>query len=155
MFINRERELNFLENKWEESQAQMIVLWGKRRVGKTELVKRFIRNRPHVYFLAESTNEREQLKRFSSSLGEFFKEPLLFTRGFENWEESFRYITEKNKNTNTLFCNYLVNFILQGFNIKKSTNVRTKDMPKGIYMYFSPLCMYISPGMITGLPLFL
>ena len=97
MFINRERELTFLENKWEESQAQMIVLWGKRRVGKTELVKRFIRNKPHVYFLAESTNEREQLKRFSSSLGEFFKEPLLFTRGFDNWEESFRYMTEKNK----------------------------------------------------------
>jgi AAA+ ATPase superfamily predicted ATPase len=97
MFIDRENELAFLEKKWEESNAQMIVLWGKRRVGKTELVKQFIENKPHVYFLAESTHEREQLKRFSFALGEFFKESLLATRGFENWEESFRYIKEKNK----------------------------------------------------------
>lgn len=97
MFINREKELSFLENKWNEQQAQMIVLWGKRRVGKTELVKQFIREKPHIYFLAESTGEKEQLKRFSRTVGEFFNEPLLLTRGFDSWEESFQYIKEKGK----------------------------------------------------------
>jgi len=75
----------------------MIVLWGKRRIGKTELVKQFIKNKPHIYFLAENTHEKEQLTRFSSALGEFFKESLLATRGFSNWEESFRYIKEKSR----------------------------------------------------------
>ncbi len=97
MFINREKEIEFLEQKWNESKAQMIVLWGKRRVGKTELVKQFIKNRPYIYFLSERTHEKEQLKRFSSAIGEFFKEPLLMTRGFESWEESFRYIGEKDR----------------------------------------------------------
>lgn len=97
MFIDRGKELAFLEQKWAESKAQMIVLWGKRRVGKTEIVKQFIMNKPHIYFLAESTHEREQLRRFSLILGEFFKEPLLITRGFDNWEEGFRYMREKNK----------------------------------------------------------
>lgn len=97
MFIDREKELAFLEQKWKEPKAQMIVLWGKRRVGKTELVKQFIKNKIHSYFLAESTHEKEQLKRFSSTIGEFFKEPLLMTRGFDNWEESFQYIKEKKK----------------------------------------------------------
>lgn len=97
MFINREKELSFLEEKYKDTRPQFVVLWGKRRVGKTELVKHFIKNKPHIYFLAESTHEKEQLKRFSILVGEFFKEPLLLTRGFDTWEESFRYIKEKNK----------------------------------------------------------
>ena len=96
-FIDRIDELAFLEEKWREPRPQLIVLWGKRRVGKTELVKQFVKDKPHVYFLAESTNEKEQLLRFSQGLGEFFKEPLLRTRGFSGWEESFGYVKEKNK----------------------------------------------------------
>jgi len=57
---------------------------GKRRVGKTELVKQFQGNKPHVYFLAESTNEKDQLHRFSQALGDFFTEPLLRTEDFRD-----------------------------------------------------------------------
>jgi hypothetical protein len=96
-FIDREQELRFLEGKWEEQKAQFIVLWGKRRVGKTELVKQFVKDKPQVYFLSESTNEKEQLNRFSQYLGRFFNEPLLETRGFSSWEECFDYIRKKNK----------------------------------------------------------
>ena len=96
-FINRKKELSFLEDKWREQGAQFIVLWGKRRVGKTELVKRFMMDKPHVYYLCESTNETEQIKRFSSAIGRFFKEPLLETRGFAEWEEGFRYIRDRKK----------------------------------------------------------
>ncbi len=95
MFIDRERELSFLEEKWQERKAQFIILWGKRRVGKTELIKQFISSKPHVYFLSESTNEKEQLNRFSQALGRFFREPLLETRGFARWEESFAYVKAK------------------------------------------------------------
>jgi len=94
-FINRKKELLFLEEKWNEPGPQFIVLWGKRRVGKTELVKQFIKDKSHIYFLSESTNEREQLKRFSLAVGHLFQEPLLETRGFAEWEESFKYIKEK------------------------------------------------------------
>jgi AAA+ ATPase superfamily predicted ATPase len=94
-FIDREKELAFLESKWEEGKAQLIVLWGKRRVGKTELVKRFIQGKPHVYHLGQSTGDKEQLDRFSRALGVFFREPLLGTRGFAAWEESFKYVQQK------------------------------------------------------------
>ena len=72
-FIDREKELAFLEEKWRERRAQLIILWGKRRVGKTELVKQFIKDKPHVYFLSESTSEFEQLKIFSFDIVRFFK----------------------------------------------------------------------------------
>jgi hypothetical protein len=94
-FINRERELSFLESKYAEDRSQFVILWGKRRVGKTELVKQFVRDKPHVYFLSESTSEQEQLIRFSKAIGHFFGEPLLETRGFSSWEESFQYVKAK------------------------------------------------------------
>jgi len=94
MFINRGDELRFLEEKWTAGGVQLIVLWGKRRVGKTELVRRFAQNKPYVYFLAESTSDKAQLDRFSQSLAEFFNEPLLRSRGFRTWEESFQYLKE-------------------------------------------------------------
>ncbi len=96
-FINREQELAFLEESWQGPKARFVVLWGKRRVGKTELVKKFIADRPHIYFLSESTHDREQLARFSVAVGRFFQEPLLSTRGFAGWEESFEYIRDKKK----------------------------------------------------------
>lgn len=74
-FIDREKELAFLEGLWREPGSQLVVLWGKRRVGKTELVKQFLQDKPHVYFLSESTSDREQLHRFSQALGRFFREP--------------------------------------------------------------------------------
>jgi hypothetical protein len=40
-FIDREDELAFLEGKWREPGPQLIIRWGKRRVGKRELVKQF------------------------------------------------------------------------------------------------------------------
>jgi hypothetical protein len=96
-FINRKEELSFLEEKWLENKPQLIVLWGKRRVGKTELVKQFIKNKPSIYFFSENTSNKDQLKKFSLSIGKFFNEPLLETRGFGEWEESFKYIKEKGK----------------------------------------------------------
>jgi AAA+ ATPase superfamily predicted ATPase len=96
-FIDRENELAFLKSKFRENRSQFIILWGKRRVGKTELVKQFVRNKPHVYFLSESTSEQEQLSRFSKAIGQFFGEPLLETRGFTSWEESFQYVKTKKK----------------------------------------------------------
>ena len=94
-FIDRVTELQFLETKWLSGKAELLVLWGKRRVGKTELVKQFIQEKPSIYFMAESTGEKEQLHRFSKAVGQFFQEPLLETRGFSQWEEAFTYLKSK------------------------------------------------------------
>ena len=42
MFIGRETELKFLEDKYHEKKAQLIVLYGRRRVGKTETPQRVL-----------------------------------------------------------------------------------------------------------------
>ena len=49
-FINREYELEFLRKTYREEKSQFIVLYGKRRVGKTSLVKEFAEGCPTCLF---------------------------------------------------------------------------------------------------------
>ncbi len=64
MFIGREKELQFLENKYSASRGQLIVLYGRRRIGKTETLKEFCKNKPHVFFHAGNVLTRCSLTAF-------------------------------------------------------------------------------------------
>lgn len=101
-FINRERELSALKKFWQEKNAQLIVIYGKRRVGKTELIKQFIREKPHIYFLAQKINEHENLKLLGEAAGEYFDNDILKRKGFENWKWVFEYL-RKNVKERTVF----------------------------------------------------
>ena len=52
MFIGRKAELQFLEDKYRQKDGQLIVLYGRRRVGKTETLRQFCKGKPHVFFPA-------------------------------------------------------------------------------------------------------
>ena len=68
MFIGRKAELDFLNSKYSEPQGQLIVLYGRRRVGKTETLREFCKGKPHVFFSCTQTTDRAQLAKFSQHL---------------------------------------------------------------------------------------
>lgn len=94
-FINRTSELTFLNNAHEQQGAQFIVVYGKRRVGKTELVKQFIRTRPSLYYLADKRNTADQLKEFGHLLGTYFNDFNVAKNGFADWVDALRFLAEK------------------------------------------------------------
>jgi len=96
-FINRELELDFLNEKWSKNEAQLIIVYGKRRVGKTEISIQFSKDKPHIYFLCERIAARSQLKKFTEAVREYFKDEFLPQDGFGNWETAFKYIANKNE----------------------------------------------------------
>ena len=96
-FINRESELALLNTEWKSRESKFVIIYGKRRVGKTELVLQFIKDKPHLYFLADKIPDNIQIKKFSQSVGNFFNDSVLARRGFENWEETLKYIAEKDQ----------------------------------------------------------
>ena len=91
-FIDREREIRSLNNFWEGSIPQLIVIYGKRRIGKTELIKQFIKDKPHIYFLAQKISEQENLKMLGNLAGEYFDDNILKANGFNNWQMFFEYL---------------------------------------------------------------
>ena len=94
MFIGREAELKFLNDKYQEKSGQLIVLYGRRRVGKTETLREFCKGKPHVFFSCTQTTDRVQLRNFSSRI---LKEDIParnYISEFDNWEKAFRAILD-------------------------------------------------------------
>ena len=68
MFIGRETELKFFEDRYKEKKGQLLVLYGRRRVGKTETLREFCKNKPHIFFSCTQSTDRVQLSKFSRQL---------------------------------------------------------------------------------------
>ena len=92
--INRVEELAGLEEYWEKRDAQLVVIYGKRRVGKTALIKAFAQPKPHIYFLADKTTEAENLKLAGKAVGKHFNDALLEKNGFSEWYDLFEYLKQ-------------------------------------------------------------
>ena len=97
-FINRTQELAKLNELWEQQNPQLVVLYGKRRVGKTELIKQFIKDGKGVYFLADKRTLKDQLLEFARVLGNYFDDEFVAKKGFDDWLEAFLYLKQKSKN---------------------------------------------------------
>ena len=88
MFVGREAELKFLNDKYETMGGQLVVLYGKRRVGKTETLREFCKGKPHVFFSCTQTTDRSQLQKFSKQI---LKENIPagnYITEFADWEKA-------------------------------------------------------------------
>ena len=94
MFIGREAELKFLNDKYKEEKGQLIVLYGRRRVGKTETLREFCKGKPHVFYACTQTTDQVQLRNFSERM---FKENIpakQYISAFTDWERALRSVME-------------------------------------------------------------
>lgn len=71
MFIGRERELNALERLYQSSKFEFTVIYGRRRVGKTALINKFIDNKNAIYFMGVESNAKQNLENLSKSIMEY------------------------------------------------------------------------------------
>ena len=92
-FVNREKELEKLENAYQEKTAQLWIIYGRRRIGKTELIKHFIKNKPSFYFLAKQQPLKLEFERFKEKIS---KKLDLYLPA-NSWEELFHQITKKTR----------------------------------------------------------
>ena len=94
MFISRTRELAALQRLYNRDKFQMVVIYGRRRVGKTTLVSEFIKGKPAVFFSAQEANDRLNLQMFSEKVYEYFNIPKT-TGAFANWNDALKFIADK------------------------------------------------------------
>ncbi|CAA6804500.1 MAG: archaeal ATPase, fused to C-terminal DUF234 domain [uncultured Sulfurovum sp.] len=96
MFVNREKELQRLEDEYKSSNFRFTVLYGRRRVGKTTLLKEYISSKPHIYFLVTLEALPIVLKRFQHLVADFLEDT--FFRGLEvkSFEQIFTYLAKEN-----------------------------------------------------------
>ncbi len=80
MFIDREKELQALEKRYLSKNSEFVIIYGRRRVGKTELIKRFIKNKPAIYYMADNRSIIEQLEILSKIIGEYYEDEILINQ---------------------------------------------------------------------------
>ena len=94
MFIGRQNELIFFNNKYNENGGQLIVLYGRRRVGKTETLREFCKGKPHVFFSCTETTDAVQLRNFSNCMLREEIPAKNYISSFHDWETAFRSVLE-------------------------------------------------------------
>ena len=90
-FYDREEELDTLTGAVESPGSDFVVVYGRRRVGKTELLKEFCADRPHMYFLAAQEAEHRQREKFLEQVADYFDERV---PRIDSWDEAFEYLGE-------------------------------------------------------------
>lgn len=90
-FINRRSELDTIESEYRSNGSGFIVIYGRRRVGKTTLIKEFLRGKPGLYFLADRQMETELIRRLQDSLSEYLSDANLAEIEFKKWDSLFDY----------------------------------------------------------------
>lgn len=71
MFYCREQELAKLNRRYTDDQFECVVIYGRRRVGKTAVIKEFCKDKPVIFFSALNATAQENLESLSSAIFEY------------------------------------------------------------------------------------
>jgi len=91
MFVNRTNELKTLNSEFTASNSSFTVIYGRRRVGKTTLIKEYIKNKEMIYYYATEVNLSMQLKSFTKDVLEILG---LSNVLFESFEDAFIFLAK-------------------------------------------------------------
>ena len=94
MFIGRKQELQFLEDKYNSKGGQLIVLYGRRRVGKTETLREFCKGKKHIFYSCREVSDRLQLRSFSEKLLKENIPAASYIKEFADWETALKSVLD-------------------------------------------------------------
>lgn len=88
-FIDRKKELQELNELYARGSGELAIVYGRRRLGKTSLLKQFAGKHKHCYFMASRAGEKLQINAMGNALAAKLDEPILENIDFSNWDELF------------------------------------------------------------------
>lgn len=97
MFTGREKEMALLEELYTSDTFEYLVLYGRRRVGKTSLLKEFSKDHPVIFYSAQAKNDSLNLTDFSKALQMHFTGSFFGT--FSDWEVAFNFLSNQTSDT--------------------------------------------------------
>ncbi|MDY6765204.1 MAG: ATP-binding protein [Halobacteria archaeon] len=96
MFVDRDPELEFLRNHLSKANPEMLVLYGRRRVGKTKLVNQYLETQDdfsdQIYYLADERGTEKNVDRFAEEAAKTFDD---VKPDAEDFDDVFEYISSR------------------------------------------------------------
>ena len=93
-FIDREQEMETLVEEYNREGSSLIIMYGRRRVGKTTLISEFIKGKNALFFLASQESEAQNRNLFKEKAAEFINSDLLRNATVSDWDTIFKAIIE-------------------------------------------------------------
>ena len=103
MFIGRERELKALNKLYDSNKFEFAVIYGRRRIGKTELIKQFLGDKKAIYFMGIESNAKLNLENFSKSILEF-NTGIRADTSFSNFQAALEYVFQLAENEHIILA---------------------------------------------------
>ena len=94
-FIDREEELATLQAEYAREGSSLLILYGRRRTGKTTLISEFIRDKNALFFLASEESEVQNRNAFKDKAAEFLDSNLLRSANVSSWDAVFAALMER------------------------------------------------------------
>lgn len=102
MFLGRKNELEDLNKKFKNKSAQLVVVYGRRRIGKSELLKTFINDKNHLFFEGlENQSQQNQINNILNMLAKQKNDPFIEKLNVKKWTEILDLLTNQIKNQKT------------------------------------------------------
>lgn len=98
--IGREAELEQIERLCNSNHFEFLVMYGRRRVGKTTILQEFAHHHKVIFYSAQEKNDVLNLQDFSKVVQQHFEEK--FFSPFQSWQDAFSYITSKSNDSKTI-----------------------------------------------------
>ena len=103
-FYGREEELKELNRLYKKNGFKFVVVYGRRRVGKSTVIQKFIDEgkKPNISFMALEQNSKLNLEAFSESILSRYGTAKKYLSSFDSWNSAFEYIAEQAGNRKKL-----------------------------------------------------
>lgn len=153
-FIGRQVELTELGKRYESGQFEFIVIYGRRRIGKTTLIKKFIEDRTGFYFLCDKAGTGRNASRLKRKIAQFLDEPPIesndlydifgnLVNKFDNRAvivlDEFSYLVEKDNAIPSIFQHIIDEKLKESKFMLILCGSSMSMMEKGTLSYKSPL----------------
>lgn len=75
MFVGREKELKKMNDMYNSHQFECCIVYGRRRIGKTHLIREFVKDKPTIFFQATNFTFQENLNQLKKAIDDYLKRP--------------------------------------------------------------------------------
>ena len=93
-FVDREAEIKTLQSEYQRGGSALVILYGRRRVGKTTLITEFIKDKKALFFLASEESENQNRMAFKDKAAEFINSDLLKDADVKRWDVIFKAVMD-------------------------------------------------------------
>ncbi|MBN1903246.1 ATP-binding protein [Candidatus Sumerlaeota bacterium] len=94
-FVGRKEELKILSDAWRKKQSDFIPVYGRRRVGKSELILHLLKEKKGVYYCGKKAQAKMQIREFLQESAILLQEPLLAGYDAHDWKSALLAVTDR------------------------------------------------------------